>query len=97
MTGADIRGMLSGATVLTPRPDHQPIRQVFYESGRTLYDDGRDSWGYWEVRGDAYCSQWPPSAGWVCYRMWRWQRGGKQWVVWIGDSGTRYEGYVADE
>ena len=40
-------------------------------SGRTLYHAGRDSWGYWIVRGDLYCSQWPPSDRWDCYGMTR--------------------------
>jgi len=26
--------------------------QRFYASGRTLYNAGEDSWGYWAVRGD---------------------------------------------
>ncbi|MEM6477939.1 MAG: hypothetical protein AAF841_07645 [Pseudomonadota bacterium] len=43
--------------------------QTFYASGRTLYDNGRPSWGYWAARGDRYCSQWPPADGWACYRM----------------------------
>lgn len=43
--------------------------QHFYASGRTLYDSGQPSWGYWAVRGDAYCSQWPPSDGWSCYDL----------------------------
>ena len=38
-------------------------------SGRTLYNTGRDSWGYWQVRGDQYCSMWPPSDLWACYDM----------------------------
>lgn len=41
--------------------------QTFYASGKTLYDAGRPSWGSWEVRGDQYCSTWPPSDLWACY------------------------------
>ncbi|MGR3434921.1 MAG: hypothetical protein ACU0CO_08560 [Shimia sp.] len=44
-------------------------RQVFYASGRTLYENGPPSWGYWAVRGDRYCSQWPPGEVWDCYDM----------------------------
>ena len=95
MTGDEIRAALQEATVITPREGRPDIRQVFYPSGRTLYNDGRDSWGYWDVRGDAYCSQWPPSPAWVCYRMLTWQMDERQWVVWIGESGTRYEAYIA--
>jgi hypothetical protein len=43
--------------------------QDFRTSGRTLFDNGRPSWGYWAVRGDQYCSQWPPADGWVCYNV----------------------------
>jgi hypothetical protein len=43
--------------------------QDFRSSGRTLYFSGRESWGYWEVRGDQYCSMWPPSDLWACYDM----------------------------
>lgn len=41
--------------------------QDFRASGRTLYDAGRPSWGYWAARGNQYCSQWPPADGWACY------------------------------
>ena len=41
--------------------------QEFYGSGRTNYNAGRPSWGYWEVREDQYCSTWPPSDDWECY------------------------------
>jgi hypothetical protein len=43
--------------------------QTFYASGRTLYDAGRPSWGYWRIADDQYCSQWPPSDLWACYEM----------------------------
>ncbi len=72
----------------------EDTRQRFYESGRTLYNDGRDSWGYWRVDGDRYCSQWPPSESWTCYDMRAWEEGSQVWVVWIGPNGTRYDGYV---
>ena len=45
--------------------------QEFYTSGKTLYNAGRDSWGYWRVQGNLYCSEWPPNAGWDCYAMTR--------------------------
>ncbi len=43
--------------------------QDFRASGRTLYNAGADSWGYWQVQNDQYCSQWPPSDLWACYAM----------------------------
>ncbi|WGI20704.1 hypothetical protein [Amylibacter sp. IMCC11727] len=44
-------------------------KQVFYLSGRTLYDAGRPSWGNWRPQGGQYCSEWPPNAGWDCYDL----------------------------
>jgi hypothetical protein len=38
--------------------------QDFFADGRTLYGE---SWGQWEVRGDRYCSVWPPSDRWACH------------------------------
>ncbi|MFT7595479.1 MAG: hypothetical protein ACI8R4_002808 [Paracoccaceae bacterium] len=43
--------------------------QEFRASGRTLYNAGADSWGYWRFQGDFYCSQWPPSDLWACYSV----------------------------
>jgi hypothetical protein len=40
--------------------------QDFFADGRTLYED---QWGHWEVRGDRYCSVWPPSDRWACYAV----------------------------
>lgn len=44
-------------------------KQIFYLSGRTLYDAGRPSWGNWRPQGGQYCSEWPPNAGWDCYDL----------------------------
>jgi hypothetical protein len=40
--------------------------QDFFADGRTLYGE---SWGRWEVRGDRYCSLWPPSDRWACHEV----------------------------
>ncbi len=65
MTGAQIEAGLKNMILTYPGGE----LQSFFPSGRTLYDAGRPSWGYWEVRGDQYCSQWPPADGWACYDM----------------------------
>lgn len=65
MTGAEIEAALTDRALIYT----DGATQDFRASGRTLYNAGRDSWGYWAVRGDAYCSQWPPSDGWFCYDM----------------------------
>lgn len=64
MTGAEIAAALTGRTLV-----YDSGWQEFFESGRTLYNAGRDSWGTWRVEGDRYCSQWPPSDSWSCYAM----------------------------
>ena len=66
MTGDDIRSVLTDQ-----RLTYDTAWQEFRASGRTLYNAGRDSWGYWQVRNDQYCSQWPPGGQWDCYDMQR--------------------------
>ncbi|MEM7318869.1 MAG: hypothetical protein AAF408_07585 [Pseudomonadota bacterium] len=63
LTGDQIRTALEGRKLVYDSGAWQDFRA----SGRTLYNAGADSWGYWAVRGDQYCSQWPPSDLWACY------------------------------
>ena len=64
LTGDEIR------TALTDRKlQYAKAWQEFRASGRTLYNAGEDSWGYWRVEDDKYCSMWPPSDLWACYAM----------------------------
>lgn len=65
LTGEEIRAALSGRALVYG----ENARQEFYASGRTLYEAPQPSWGRWSVRGDQYCSQWPPSDLWTCYGM----------------------------
>jgi hypothetical protein len=64
---------LDGAEITTALTDRNvtygDATQKFYASGRTLYNAGEDSWGYWRVEGNQYCSQWPPGESWDCYRL----------------------------
>ena len=62
LSGEAIRDALSER-----RLTYESAWQDFRASGRTLYNAGQDSWGTWTVRGDQYCSQWPPSDLWACY------------------------------
>ena len=64
MTGPQITEALSGHSLR-----YENATQEFHASGRTLYNAGADSWGYWRIEGDRYCSQWPPADGWACYAM----------------------------
>ncbi|MEM7631274.1 MAG: hypothetical protein AAF227_04545 [Pseudomonadota bacterium] len=65
LDGDGVRAALEGRTII-----YADATQDFRASGRTLYVfGGRDSWGYWRVQGDQYCSQWPPSDLWACYDL----------------------------
>lgn len=65
LMGADLRAALEGRELVYGSGAVQDFRA----SGRTLYNAGQDSWGYWRIQGDQYCSQWPPSDLWACYAM----------------------------
>lgn len=73
MLAADAWAPLDGAGIAAMLTDRQIVyenaTQHFYASGRTLYNTGQDSWGNWVVRGDQYCSQWPPGDMWDCYHV----------------------------
>ena len=64
MTGEEISEALTGMKL-----QYELAWQDFRASGRTLYNAGEDSWGYWRVERDRYCSQWPPQGAWDCYVM----------------------------
>lgn len=66
LSGAEITQALTGKVL-----EYGKKWQDFRASGRTLYFAGQESWGYWAVRGDQYCSMWPPSDLWACYDMMR--------------------------
>lgn len=46
--------------------------QDFHAGGRTIAGMGE---GRWKVDGDRYCSAWPPSERWACYKVEREARG----------------------
>ncbi|MEP5732363.1 MAG: hypothetical protein ABJL67_23690 [Sulfitobacter sp.] len=85
MTGKQISESLTGRTLL-----YGAQWQDFRVSGRTLYFSGRDTWGYWEVRADQYCSMWPPSDLWACYDV---ARRGDQ-IRFIGVQGDTTDGVL---
>ena len=61
--------------------------QVFRADGATVYDKGRVSEGRWAVRGDQYCSVWPPSDQWACYDL-RASADGRALTFVAGDGST---------
>jgi len=71
LTGAEIRTGLT-ARVLA-RPGGQT--QNFLADGRTLHEGDRAQWGRWRIKGDRYCSVWPPSDRWDCDMVDRHARG----------------------
>ncbi len=87
LTGAQIQDALTDRRVT-----YAAAWQEFRASGRTLYNAGQDSWGYWRVEGDMYCSLWPPSDLWACYAVAR--RGDV--LRFVGDRGDISEGTYAD-
>lgn len=87
MTGDDIRNALTDRVL-----SYGDTWQDFRSSGRTLYNSGPDSWGYWRVQDDQYCSQWPPSDLWVCYKM---ERRGDA-LRFVGADGDVIEGLYDD-
>ena len=88
LSGEDIRVALTDRKLT-----YNSAWQEFHASGRTLYNAGHDSWGYWQVRGDQYCSMWPPSDLWACYDM----SGSGERLIFIDGSGHVTEGAYARE
>jgi len=63
-------------------------RQTFTKTGATTYwDNSRETFGRWRVQNNHYCSQWPPSDAWACYRVLT--DSSQKSLVWVGMSGTR--------
>ncbi len=65
--------------------------QTFFADGRTSYEGDRAEWGRWQVQGDQYCSQWPPSDRWTCYGITR--DGGSVGFV-SADGSVTYGRYI---
>ncbi|MGB7244941.1 MAG: hypothetical protein WBC93_22985 [Sulfitobacter sp.] len=85
--GDAVRTALSGRIL-----QYEDAWQDFRASGRTLYNAGSESWGYWRVEGDQYCSQWPPSDLWACYDL---EASGDK-LRFVGDEGDTTEATYAD-
>ena len=85
MAGAEITQALTGPVV-----DYANAWQDFRASGRTLYPAAAEPWGSWAVRGNQYCSMWPPSDLWACYDV----EGRGDAVRFVGPAGDMTEGRV---
>ncbi len=89
LNGAELQAALNGTTL-----QYDIARQVFYPSGKTLYDNGMPSWGNWAVRADAYCSQWPPQDGWTCFALERHSGDGR--LRFVSQTGAMTEGSIVE-
>lgn len=85
--GDEIRAALKGRKL-----QYANAWQNFRSSGRTLYNAGKDSWGYWRVESDQYCSKWPPQDLWACYKL---ERQGHR-LRFVGDRDDVTEATYAD-
>ncbi len=86
LSGDDIRVWLTDHTAIGLGSDW---KQYFSKDGATPYwaPGGAKSLGYWSVRGDEYCSRWPPNTDWTCYKMSGEEKDGTRRVSWIAPSG----------
>jgi hypothetical protein len=98
LDGPALEKLLDNTTVYALPAATDSWRQWFSKGGQTTYVDagGQKTYGQWMVRGDKYCSVWPPSDRWVCYAVEGGKTAeGKPTVTWIsGGDGKRYEGVV---
>ena len=88
LSEAEIRAALSDKIVAGTDDSGKPYTQIFQKGGLTIYSVGpqASSNGFWDVRGDQYCSQWPPNESWSCYDM----TGEGTGLTFIAASGKRY-------
>lgn len=64
-------------------------------SASTTYWEGNNqSLGRWNVQGNRYCSQWGQNASWACYKVAVLTGKGEISVIWIDESGRRFEGIL---
>ena len=67
MKGPEVKAFLDGANV-EGNQDGNAWSQTFRADGTTVYTTvSGDQQGSWEIRGDKFCSNWPPATTWDCY------------------------------
>ena len=95
LTGAEIEALLADVTVTGDASKGQ-FKQYFSAQGQTTYVGPGEppSNGNWRVKGDQYCSVWPPSGDWACYSVEGDPEATPPTVTWVSDSGTRYPGAI---
>ncbi len=95
LSGPEIETVLTGNTVVGDS-DKGQWKQFFGKGGDTLYVRGSEppSPGAWKIKGDDYCSQWPPSLNWSCYAVSADLEVAQPTITWVGESGTKFPGIV---
>ena len=89
LIGTEVRTLITGHAV-AGTDDGGPWTQDFAADGTTIHKQGAgQSTGIWDVRGDQYCSRWPPGEAWTCFDM---ARDGET-IVFIAPGGKRYEAH----
>ncbi|MGB0844751.1 MAG: hypothetical protein ACPGVN_08430 [Alphaproteobacteria bacterium] len=68
------------------------VTQTFHGDGTTTYISGRPSLGKWQVRGNKYCSVWPPSESWSCFEIFQDQS--KSWIRFVGERNDVWDGEI---
>jgi hypothetical protein len=90
LSGAEIKQALADHT-LKGKGDNGEWTQDFDPSGRTTYSQGNsNSPGTWQIKGDQYCSAWPPNPNLSCYDV---TRDGDT-VTFISSGGGRAPGVI---
>jgi hypothetical protein len=92
LSGTEIRATLDGRTIVG-EGDGGIWRQSFAKDGDTRHAMGAGhSDGFWDVRGDQYCSRWPPGDRWTCYDV----LSDGTTVTFVSPAGERSTGRVQD-
>ena len=88
LDAAGITAALTGKTLAYD----DGTKQLFQADGQTIFDNGRQSLGHWAVRGDQYCSVWPPGEHWACYDV---TQNADGVVRFVAGDGSASAGHVA--
>ena len=89
LKGPEIEALIKGNTAVG-QSDKGEWKQFFEKSGDTAYSRGGEqpSHGSWEIRGDKFCSQWPPNDRWSCYDVTGDFEAIPKTITWIAGSTT---------
>ena len=97
LKGPEIDALIKGNTV-TGKTGKGGWKQFFAANGETSYSSRGEtpSYGSWEVRGDKFCSQWPPEQHWSCSTVTGDLNAAPKTITWISGGGKTFPGEVQD-